>query len=131
MVALFVWHFNWCRVHSAHGKKPAMAAHLTKRVWTVEELLSAKISEFYKLNHAATRPSPRNEDLIQGKIPETDRQFLRTLETTSLSDLSKDMRTMSQSVAQLANVQNRFIIPGIIAIFASVIVAILVSLFRR
>ena len=87
--------------------------------------------EFHKLNHAATKPAPRNEDLIQGKIPETDRQFLRTLETTSLSDLSKDMRTMSQSVAQLANVQNRFIIPGILAILGGVIVAIIVSLLKR
>jgi hypothetical protein len=42
--------------------------------------------EFHNLAHAATKPDPRNEDLIQGKIPEMDRQFLRTLETTSLSE---------------------------------------------
>ncbi len=54
--------------------------------------------EFHKLVQAATKPAPRNEDLIQGKIPEVDRQFLRTLETTSLSALSQDMRTMSVSV---------------------------------
>lgn len=87
--------------------------------------------EFHKLSHPATKPAPRNEDLIQGKIPETDRQFLRTLETTSLSDLSKDLRTMSQSVAQLANVQNKFIIPGIVAILAAVVVAIIVTLLKR
>jgi len=38
-VALFVWHFNFCRVHSAHGQTPAMAAGLTDHAWTVAELL--------------------------------------------------------------------------------------------
>jgi IS1 family transposase len=39
-IALFVWHYNFCRVHSAHGKTPAQAAGLTDRVWTIKELLS-------------------------------------------------------------------------------------------
>jgi len=38
-VALFIAHFNYCRVHSAHGKTPAQAAMLTKDVWTVERLI--------------------------------------------------------------------------------------------
>jgi hypothetical protein len=41
-VALFVAHFNFCRVHSAHKQTPAMAAKLTDHVWTVEELLTAQ-----------------------------------------------------------------------------------------
>jgi hypothetical protein len=41
---LFVAAFNFCRVHkSLDGKTPAMAARLTDHVWTVEELLLAKI----------------------------------------------------------------------------------------
>ncbi len=39
-VALFVWHFNFARVHSAHGKTPAQAAGLADRAWTVAELLA-------------------------------------------------------------------------------------------
>lgn len=39
-VALFVWHFNFCRVHSAHKQTPAMAAALTDRVWTIADLLN-------------------------------------------------------------------------------------------
>jgi IS1 family transposase len=38
-VALFVAHFNYCRVHSAHKQTPAQAAMLTKDVWTVEKLI--------------------------------------------------------------------------------------------
>jgi IS1 family transposase len=36
--ALFVWHFNYVRVHSAHGKTPAMAAGLIGRPLTVADL---------------------------------------------------------------------------------------------
>lgn len=38
-IALFVWHYNFCRIHSAHGKTPAQAAGLTDKVWTIQELL--------------------------------------------------------------------------------------------
>ncbi len=42
-VALFVWHFDFARKHSAHGKTPAQAANLTDRQWTFEELLTATV----------------------------------------------------------------------------------------
>ncbi len=38
-VALFVWWFDFVRVHSAHGKTPAQVAGLTNHKWTFEELL--------------------------------------------------------------------------------------------
>jgi transposase-like protein/IS1 family transposase len=40
-VALFVWHFNFCRIHSAHGQTPAQEARIAKNPMTIEELLSA------------------------------------------------------------------------------------------
>jgi deoxycytidine triphosphate deaminase len=94
--------------------------------------------EFHKLSGNATKPPPRNEDLIQGRIPESDRQFLRSLETTSLSEVAQNLRTMSQSVDTLskemttfATVQNRFIIPGILAILIGVIIAIITTLIKK
>jgi hypothetical protein len=42
-VALFVWHFNFVRIHSAHKQTPAMAAGIFGRAMTIEELLSAQI----------------------------------------------------------------------------------------
>jgi len=39
-VALFVAHFNFCRVHSAHGGTPAPAAGLIDHVWTIGEMLA-------------------------------------------------------------------------------------------
>jgi IS1 family transposase len=38
--ALFIWHFNYCRKHSAHGQTPAQAANLTDHQWKIEDLLS-------------------------------------------------------------------------------------------
>ncbi|MGH7950433.1 MAG: dCTP deaminase [Limisphaerales bacterium] len=94
--------------------------------------------EFHKLAGKATRPAPRNEDLIEGKIPENDRQFLRTMETTSLSSVSQDLRTMSKSVSELTNqvsafaaIQNKFIIPGILAIIVGVVVAIITIVVKK
>ncbi|MBI3466462.1 MAG: hypothetical protein HY000_25900 [Planctomycetes bacterium] len=40
-VALHVAHYNFCRVHSAHGRTPAMKANVTGHVWSLEELLAA------------------------------------------------------------------------------------------
>lgn len=39
-VALFVAHFNFCRVHSAHNQTPAHTAGLTDHTWNIAELLS-------------------------------------------------------------------------------------------
>jgi hypothetical protein len=42
-VNLFVWHFNFVRKHSAHGKTPAQASGLVSQAFTIEELLSTTI----------------------------------------------------------------------------------------
>lgn len=38
-MALLIAFYNFCRVHSAHGKTPAQASGLTDHQWTVRELL--------------------------------------------------------------------------------------------
>lgn len=38
-VALFAWHFNFARKHSAHGMTPAQAAKIVENPMTVEDLL--------------------------------------------------------------------------------------------
>jgi hypothetical protein len=39
-MAIFTAHFNFCRIHSAHGRTPAQAAGLTDHTWTIEELIA-------------------------------------------------------------------------------------------
>jgi len=42
-VAIFVAHFNFCRVHKTLGTTPAVATGLADHAWTVQELLSTTI----------------------------------------------------------------------------------------
>jgi IS1 family transposase len=42
-VALFVAHFNFCRVHSAHGRTPAQAAGLAENAWNISDLINSAI----------------------------------------------------------------------------------------
>jgi hypothetical protein len=42
-VAMFVAHFNFCRIHSAHGKTPARAAGVTDYSWTTEALIGTSV----------------------------------------------------------------------------------------
>jgi hypothetical protein len=38
-IALYVAHYNYCRVHSSLNRTPAMAARIAGHPWTLEELL--------------------------------------------------------------------------------------------
>jgi hypothetical protein len=40
-VALFIWHFNYVRQHSAHGKTPAESMGLTKSALTIKDLFES------------------------------------------------------------------------------------------
>jgi hypothetical protein len=40
MVALYVMHDNYCRVHKTLPVTPAMEAGITDHVWSIEELLA-------------------------------------------------------------------------------------------
>ena len=84
--------------------------------------------EFHRLSCSVEHPPPRIRELIEGKIPEADRNFLRSLETTSLSELRQDLRTLTQSVDTLTKVMYRFLVPAIIAILVAVIVAVIQGL---
>lgn len=42
-VALFVWHFNFVRVHSAHKSTPAQAAGLAYKHWTIRDFVESTI----------------------------------------------------------------------------------------
>lgn len=46
-VNLFVWHFNFVRIHSAHGRTPAQECGLASKAFTIGELLSEPILPIY------------------------------------------------------------------------------------
>lgn len=81
--------------------------------------------EFHQLAGPVKHPPPHIPELARGKIPESDRDFLRSLETTSLSELRQDLRTLTQSVDALTKVMYRFLVPAIMAILVAVVVAVI------
>ena len=42
-VDLFIWHFNFCRVHSAHGRTPTQTCVLFSMAFTISELFESTI----------------------------------------------------------------------------------------
>ena len=44
-VSLFVWHFNFCRVHETLRVTPAMALGIADHIWTIGELVAAASAE--------------------------------------------------------------------------------------
>ena len=86
--------------------------------------------ELHRLSGNVERPQETNQDLKNGKIPESDRAFLRALETTSLSEIGENMRSLIQSVDTLTKVAYLFLIPAIIAILVAVTVAVINGLLK-
>lgn len=84
--------------------------------------------EFHQLSGPVSKAVTPNPDLVRGRIPESDRDFLNSLETTSLSDLSKNMRVLTQNVSALsAEVKTlyKFIVPVGLGILVAVIIGAL------
>ena len=86
--------------------------------------------EFHKLATSVTKVITLNDDLVAGKIPKGDREYLRSLETTSLSEIDKSMRTLVQSVSSLTSVVYKFLLPITVAIFTGVAIAVIIGILK-
>lgn len=51
-LALYFMHYNFCRQHKAHRMSPAMAAGITDRLWSLEDIVA-------KIDAMAPPPKPR------------------------------------------------------------------------
>ena len=95
------------------------------RAITVDYLDPICTVEFHRLMKPAEKGVGPFPDHKEGRIPEGDKAYLRELETTSLSELGKDLRSLAQSLHTLTIVTYRVILPGLLAIFAGIIISIL------
>jgi dCTP deaminase len=57
--------------------------------------------EFYQLTRPVEKPFLPGSEQKDGKIPRVDKDYLRTLETESLSEMAESMRQLTQNVASL------------------------------
>ncbi len=83
--------------------------------------------EFHHLTKEAEKRVGVFPELKEGRIPNSDKAFLRELETTSLSELASHMRTLSQNVNTLTTITYKVILPILIAIFVSVIIKLIIG----
>lgn len=70
---------------------------------TIDYLDSICLIEFHRLTKPAVKGVGIYPDLKEGRIPIEDKAYLRQLETTSLSDLARDVRTLTQNMVILTN----------------------------
>ncbi len=110
---------------------PGFDAHLrlglynsSGRPITIDHLDPICTIEFRRLSRFVDKGIGSFPDLKEGRIPESDRAYLRELETTSLSDLGKDMRSLTQSMHTLTTITYKVILPALVAIFAGVLLSL-------
>ena len=77
--------------------------------------------EFHRLTAAVEKPYISGEEQKRGEIPRIDKDYLRTLETQSLSDLAKELRKLTQTVGHMQKLLYYFYGPILLAIFAAVV----------
>lgn len=84
--------------------------------------------DFYGLSAPASKPFVTNEEQQAGQIPKIDKDYLRTLETQTLSEMSESVRQLSSSVNLLTTVTYKLIIPILLLILGSVVIPLTLKL---
>ena len=77
--------------------------------------------DFYRLAAPASEGFRSGEEQKDGRIPKVDKDYLRTLETETLSEMSESVRRLSENVSTLTTVTYRFVVPILVGIFIAVI----------
>lgn len=68
---------------------------------SIDYMVDILAIEFHQLNVAPTLTAKNNPDQKAGRIPSIDKEFIRRMETQSLSELGRDVRHLTQSVARI------------------------------
>lgn len=101
----------------------------SSRSISIDYLNSICTVEFHRLSKDVEIPFNRQDLREQklGAIPKADRDYLKTLETQSLSEVSESVRQLSINVSHMAGLINKVMIPLTLSIFAAVVVGFIFS----
>lgn len=107
-------------------------ANLAPRSINIDYQDSICSIEFHQLNVEPTKTYEGEYLKAQreGKIPREDKDYLRTIETMSVSELTGALVNMSRSIDSLSSNMRMFWIPIGIAILASLLAALFSIIFR-
>jgi dCTP deaminase len=78
--------------------------------------------DFFGLSVPASEPFITGEEQKQGLIPKIDKDYLRTLETQTLSEMSESVRQLSTNVSTLTTITYKVVIPMLLLILGSVVI---------
>jgi dCTP deaminase len=81
--------------------------------------------DFYGLTVPASKPFITGEEQKAGQIPRIDKDYLRTLETQTLSEMSESVRQLSANVAQMSRTLKWYVIPLIVGIYIALLSCLL------
>jgi len=77
--------------------------------------------EFHKLVRPVEKPYvPRGEQL-KGQIPQVDKDYLRTLETQSLSDVAESVRQLTTNMGEMNRWIKQVVLPILMLILAAIV----------
>lgn len=78
--------------------------------------------DFYGLAVPVSEPFLTSDEQKTGLIPQVDKDYLRTLETQTLSEMSESVRQLSASVKTLTTITYKITIPILLLILGSVLI---------
>jgi len=94
------------------------AYNASSRKITIDYLDKICTIEFHRLARPVEKPHKGIEEQKKRRIPQADKDYLRSLEVESLSELSENVRRLSQNVATLTTVTYKIILPILLLILA-------------
>ena len=84
--------------------------------------------DFYGLAVPVSEPFITGDEQKAGLIPKVDKDYLRTLETQTLSEMSESVRQLSTSVNTLTTVTYKIVLPLLLLILGSVVIPLALKL---
>lgn len=112
---------------------PGYEGHLTLGVYnasprdfTIEYKEPFSTVEFFRLSEPVERAYESSNQQKSAEIPRGDKDYLRTLETESLSEMSQSVRQLSENMNTLTTITYRVILPLLLMIFASVLASFVI-----
>lgn len=92
---------------------------------TIDYLDSICTIEFHRLAKPVDKGIAAIPALKEGRIPESDKAYLRELETVSLSELASDLRILTRNVNTLTMITYKVVLPLLLTIFVGVLVSLI------
>jgi deoxycytidine triphosphate deaminase len=86
--------------------------------------------EFNRLSRPAEKAYAASGEQLKGELPRVDKDYLRTLEALSLSEIANELRTLAQNVGAMQKQLKFFYAPLLVGTFLAVVAFGLASLLK-